>query len=111
MAPKSGRPSDVQQPRNDGSPIPAPGGEATAGGTRAEQTLPADLSFRQAQAALELILSQLQSDDLDIEVMVDLHRRAEAYADHCEQLLRQVEQEVMLWNPEQPDTDPAPYTP
>lgn len=76
-----------------------------------EETLPADLTFRQAQAALELILSQLQADDLDIEAMVDLHRRAAAYADHCEHLLLQVEQEVMQWNPDEPDAAPSPYIP
>ncbi|MEB3322012.1 MAG: exodeoxyribonuclease VII small subunit [Synechococcaceae cyanobacterium] len=71
----------------------------------------ADLSFREAQAALELCLAQLQSSDLDVEAMAALHRRAQAYADRCEAILRSVEQEVMRWDPEHPDLPPGPYEP
>ena len=39
-----------------------------------------DLSFREAQTALELCLAQLQDQDLDVEAMADLYRRALAYA-------------------------------
>ncbi|MFM8276835.1 MAG: exodeoxyribonuclease VII small subunit [Cyanobium sp.] len=70
-----------------------------------------DLSFREAQVALELVLSQLQASDLDVEVMVALHRRGQAYAERCETLLRQVEQEVQLWDPDAPDASPRPYPP
>lgn len=64
---------------------------------------PEDLSFRQAQAALELTLAHLQASDLDVEALADLYRRAQGYADRCEALLQQVEQEVMQWEPSQPD--------
>jgi exodeoxyribonuclease VII small subunit len=67
---------------------------------------PEDLSFRQAQAALELALAQLQSSDLDVETMAGLYRRAEGYADRCEALLQQVEQEVLQWDPADPSGAP-----
>ncbi|MEB3199233.1 MAG: exodeoxyribonuclease VII small subunit [Synechococcaceae cyanobacterium] len=69
-----------------------------------------DLSFREAQLALELVLSQLQASDLDVEAMVSLHRRGQAYADRCQQLLLQVEQEVQQWDPDQPDAPAQPYS-
>jgi len=70
-----------------------------------------DLTFRQAQAAMELCLAQLQGSDLDVEVMGELHRRAEAYAQRCEELLVQAEQEVMQWDPLHPDAPSGPLTP
>jgi exodeoxyribonuclease VII small subunit len=70
-----------------------------------------DLSFREAQVALELVLSQLQASDLDVEAMVDLHRRGQAYAERCETLLNAVEQEVLLWDPDDPDAAPTPALP
>jgi exodeoxyribonuclease VII small subunit len=70
-----------------------------------------DLTFRQAQAALELCLAQLQASDLDVEAMGELHRRAEAYAQRCEQLLEQAEQDVMQWDPIHPDAPPGPLAP
>jgi exodeoxyribonuclease VII small subunit len=81
--------------------------------TRVETDAPAagDLNFREAQAALELCLAQLQSSDLDVEAMAALHQRARTYADRCETILQAVEQEVMRWDPEHPDLPPRPYTP
>jgi len=76
-----------------------------------DQEVAADLNFRQAQAALELALSQLQASDLDVEAMADLYRRAEIYADRCESLLVQVEQEVMQWDPDSPSLPPQTFTP
>jgi exodeoxyribonuclease VII small subunit len=70
-----------------------------------------DLSFRQAQTALELSLAHLQASDLDVEAMADLYRRAQGYADRCEALLQQVEQEVMQWDPSQPDQPPRRHEP
>ncbi len=70
-----------------------------------------DLSFREAQTALELCLAQLQDQDLDVESMADLYRRALAYAERCEAVLAQVEQQVMQWDPGQPELAPTPYTP
>ncbi len=70
-----------------------------------------DLNFREAQTALELCLAQLQASDLDVEAMATLHRRAQAYAQHCVQLLEKVEQEVLIWDPEHPEKPAEPYQP
>ncbi|MCT0208341.1 exodeoxyribonuclease VII small subunit [Synechococcus sp. CS-1332] len=71
----------------------------------------ADLSFREAQTALELCLAQLQDQELDVESMADLYRRALAYAERCESVLQQVEQQVMQWDPTEPELAPTPYVP
>jgi exodeoxyribonuclease VII small subunit len=76
-----------------------------------EQDPAGDLTFRQAQAALDLCLAQLQASDLDVEAMADLYRRARSYADRCEGILMNMEQEVLRWDPEQPDEPPLPYRP
>jgi exodeoxyribonuclease VII small subunit len=52
------------------------------------------LSFAQSRTALDLALARLQSDELEVEEMAGLYRRAVAYANRCDQVLRQVEQEV-----------------
>jgi len=70
-----------------------------------------ELSFMEAQTALELSLAELQAPDLDVEEMAGLYRRACRYAERCEQLLQRVEQEVLQWDPEQPQTAPQPYQP
>lgn len=80
-----------------------------AQGNGQEETAP-ELNFREAQTALELSLAELQSADLDIERMTGLYNRARAYADRCDALLRQVEQEVLQWDPQQPENPPQPYT-
>jgi exodeoxyribonuclease VII small subunit len=71
----------------------------------------AELNYRQAQTALELTLAELQTHDLDVEAMASLYGRAQAYADRCEALLAQVEQEVMQWDPDHPDQPPQPFQP
>jgi exodeoxyribonuclease VII small subunit len=70
-----------------------------------------DLSFNQAQAALELCLVELQSNQLDVEQMMELYRRALSYADRCESLLDSVEQEVLQWDASEPDAPPLPFEP
>lgn len=70
-----------------------------------------DLSYRQAQTALDLTLAELQTSDLDVEALASLYQRAQAYADRCEALLRQVEQEVMQWDPQRPDQPPQALQP
>lgn len=85
-------------------------GASEAADRDAEHEVAAQLSFRQAQTALELCLAQLQAPDLDVEAMTGLYRRARRYADRCEQLLGEVEQEILLWDPQQPDEPPSPYT-
>ncbi|APD49481.1 exodeoxyribonuclease VII small subunit [Synechococcus sp. SynAce01] len=57
-----------------------------------------ELTYNQARTALELALSQLQSDELEVETMAELYRRAQAYAERCEQILGRVEQEIMQLN-------------
>lgn len=71
----------------------------------------AKLSYREAQAALERSLVELQSDDLDVERMTELYQQACAYADRCDTLLQSVEAEVMLWDPDQPEAPPQPLNP
>ena len=56
------------------------------------------LSYLEAQTALELSLAQLQSSELEVEEMAGIYRRAEAYADRCEAVLNTVQQEVIAWN-------------
>ena len=56
------------------------------------------LSYQEAQTALELSLAQLQSSELEVEEMAGIYRRAEAYADRCEAGLHTVQQEVIAWN-------------
>lgn len=70
-----------------------------------------DLNFRQARTALELTLAELQASDLDVETMAALYRRAQRYADRCEAVLTQVEQDVMQWDPQDPSADPSPLPP
>lgn len=62
----------------------------------------AGLSFQEARTALELAMAQLQSEELEVEEMAGLYRRAEAYANRCEALLRQVEQDVIEWESDDP---------
>ncbi|MFN9637085.1 MAG: exodeoxyribonuclease VII small subunit [Synechococcaceae cyanobacterium] len=109
MAPRSRSPrqnaDDTALPRGGTDPAEN-GAEKTEGDGGA-----ADLSYRQAQTALELTLAELQSGDPDVEAMGSLYRRAQAYADRCEALLEAVEQEVMQWDPQSPDQPPRPLTP
>lgn len=74
-----------------------------------DTTIANDLSFSEAQAALELSLAQLQASDLDVETMADLYRRAESYLQRCEHLLAVVEQKVVRWDPESADKPPQPF--
>ena len=56
------------------------------------------LSYRDAQTALELTLAELQSSELEVEEMAGLYRRADAYANRCELVLESVQQEVIEWS-------------
>ena len=71
----------------------------------------AELSYSEAQTALELALHQLQDSSLDVESMAELYQRARRYAARCEAVLSQVEQRVALWDPETPDAQPQRYEP
>mgnify|MGYP001814648518 CR=1 FL=1 len=81
------------------SSSPAKGQPAPpAAGSRSEDGGAADLTYSQARTALELVLAELQTNDLDVESMAGLFRRGQAYAQRCEAILEQVEQEVLLWD-------------
>jgi exodeoxyribonuclease VII small subunit len=68
------------------------------------------LSYNEARTALELVLTELQASDLDVEVMAGLYQRGQAYARRCEAILAQVEQEVLLWDGlETPEQPPQPW--
>jgi exodeoxyribonuclease VII small subunit len=71
----------------------------------------AGLSYHQARTAMDLAIAQLQADDLEVEQMVDLYRRALAYAERCEQVLAAVEQEVIQLDPETLTPVSSPHTP
>lgn len=71
----------------------------------------AALTYNQARAALELVLNELQSSDLDVEALATLYRRGQGYAKHCASILETVEQEVLLWDtPADAAAAPVPYT-
>ena len=55
------------------------------------------LSYQEANTALELTLAKLQSAELEVEEMAGLYRRAESYAARCQVVLEQVAQEVVEW--------------
>ena len=99
------------KPADDVSGQEATADLAEANGVAEEHDVAQDLSFREAQTALELCLAQLQDQDLDVESMADLYRRALAYAERCETVLARVEQQVMQWDPGQPELAPTPYAP
>ncbi|MEB3335143.1 MAG: exodeoxyribonuclease VII small subunit [Cyanobacteriota bacterium] len=94
---------DRPKPRSRASSRPAAAKE--------EGASPDQLSYREAQAALEQTLVELQSDDLDVERMTEVYQRACAYADRCDDLLRSVEAQVLLWDPDQPESPLQPLQP
>jgi exodeoxyribonuclease VII small subunit len=77
-----------------------------------EQQSAADLSFNEARAALELVLAELQASDLDVEAMAGLYQRGRLYAQRCEAILAEVEQEVLIWDDlANPEASPVRYEP
>jgi exodeoxyribonuclease VII small subunit len=68
------------------------------GEQNAAATAAADLTYNEAQTALQLTLAALQANDLDVEEMTGLYRRARAYIERCESVLASVEQELLLWD-------------
>ena len=90
---------------SDSSPAPMPepcteAAEAQASTHKADadESGGADLNFNEARAALELVLAELQASDLDVEAMAGLYQRGRIYAQRCETILDQVEQEVLIWD-------------
>jgi len=78
---------------------------------RAAESIADQLSYAEAQTALELALARLQDPDLPVEAMAELYQRARSYVQRCETILQQVEQSVQLWDPQNPDQDPLTYEP
>ncbi|QPN61317.1 exodeoxyribonuclease VII small subunit [Synechococcus sp. CBW1002] len=70
-----------------------------------------DLSFLQSRTALELVLAELQTSDLDVEHMAALYRRGLSYIDRCEAILEDVEQEVLQWSQQDEQSEPRPFEP
>jgi exodeoxyribonuclease VII small subunit len=99
-------PSEGARPRARSTPRSTARTAAAPEGPRLES-----LTYREAQAALEQSLVELQSDDLDVERMTEVYQRARAYADRCDTLLRSVEAQVLLWDPDRPDLPPQPQSP
>ena len=54
--------------------------------------LPADLSFEQAQAELEAIISQIESGEVGLEAAVGRYERGVALVKHCRGILEKSEQ-------------------
>jgi len=77
----------------------------------AAATAAADLSYNEAQTALQLTLAALQANDLDVEEMTGLYRRARAYIERCETVLASVEQELLLWDDSSEAAGPMPESP
>ena len=67
--------------------------------------MPAGLSFQQARTALDLLIAELQSGDLQVEDMLSLYQRAQAYAEHCEAVLQRIDQDVIEWDVLQEERD------
>ena len=58
------------------------------------------LSYEEATQALDLILAELQSDSVPIADLQDRVLHGEVVLDHCEALLRSVEQSVLQLDPD-----------
>ena len=60
----------------------------------------AGLTYEEATQALDLILADLQSDSVPIADLQDRVLHGEVVLDHCEALLRSVEQSVLQLDPD-----------
>ncbi|MGB7563356.1 MAG: exodeoxyribonuclease VII small subunit [Prochlorococcaceae cyanobacterium] len=97
MSPSEADPA--RKPRSKASRNTVASGKPAEAATEWAKTI-AGLSYHQARTAMDLAIAQLQSDDLEVEQMADLYRRALACAERCEQVLAAVEQEVIQLDPE-----------
>lgn len=66
-----------------------------------------DLSYEEALAQLELILSTLERDDLPLETSLNLYERGVVLSDHCTNLLNAAELRVRKW---QADGQTTPFS-
>ncbi|MEB3264814.1 MAG: exodeoxyribonuclease VII small subunit [Synechococcus sp.] len=92
------------------SPTPAPK-DGSPPAQESAASIAQDLNYQQARTALELVLAELQTSDLEVEQMADLYRRGLQYLSRCEAILERVEQEVLLWQPTQPEQALEPLPP
>tara|TARA_B100000029_G_C17379353_1_gene889068 strand:- start:385 stop:702 length:318 start_codon:yes stop_codon:yes gene_type:complete len=60
----------------------------------------ASLSYDEALNALDLILEDLQHDNVPVEDLQKHYIRGNIYLNHCENLLKNIEQEVIQLSPE-----------
>lgn len=106
-------PSPTEESSPGAGPAPVPGRNADTGTeveADTETDTETDLTYNEARAALELVLSELQASDLDVEAMASLYLRGRTYASRCEAILDQVEQEVLIWDDlANPETSPLRY--
>ena len=67
----------------------------------------AGLSYEEALQALDLLLAELQSDTVPLAQLQQRVLHGEVYLDHCESLLKSVEQAVETLDPDslEPTTD------
>jgi exodeoxyribonuclease VII small subunit len=56
----------------------------------------ADMSFEEAMAALELVVSSLEKGDVALEQSIALYERGAALKAHCSARLREAEEKVEL---------------
>lgn len=59
------------------------------------------LTYEQAYAALEKIVTQLESDDQSLENLITLSEEGKALADHCASLLEKANLRVQKLDPAQ----------
>ncbi|MCP9849882.1 exodeoxyribonuclease VII small subunit [Cyanobium sp. Morenito 9A2] len=91
-------PGQSKKGRGKGAPTQAASTSSNAADADWSDVI-ASLSYQQARTAMDLAIAQLQAEDLEVEQMVDLYRRALAYAERCEQVLDGVEQVVLHLDP------------
>ena len=59
------------------------------------------LSYKESISSLDEILDLLQNESVDVEELENYYLRASLYLEHCEKLLKNVEQEVIKIEPEE----------
>ncbi|NQV10150.1 MAG: exodeoxyribonuclease VII small subunit [Cyanobacteria bacterium] len=99
-------PAKKQAPKNATASSKDPAQAASSQTAESWEDEVKELTYNQSRTALELALSQLQSDELEVETMADLYGRAQAYAERCDQVLARVEQEIMQLNITDLEQDP-----
>ena len=73
---------------------------ASAAAKKSKASPGKQLTYAEAQGALERSLVQLQSEDLEIERLPELYAEAMGYEKRCLEVLQQVSQEIQQLDPE-----------